>query len=75
MIRRTKSKGEIIENANLSDVKDGDMILCRNNAPLAKIYIELLRNGVKTKILGKDYSANLSKTIRNTKRRVIECRP
>jgi uvrD/REP helicase len=69
--KKNKIKGEIIENANLADVKDGDMILCRNNAPLAKIYIELLRNGVKTKILGKDYSANLSKTIRNTKEELL----
>lgn len=69
--KNNKIKGEIIENANLSDVKDGDMILCRNNAPLAKIYIELLRNGVKTKILGKDYSANLSKTIKNTKEELL----
>ena len=69
--KKNKIKGEIIGNANLSDVKDGDMILCRNNAPLAKIYIELLRNGVKTKILGKDYSANLSKTIKNTKEELL----
>ena len=69
--KKNKTKGEIIENANLADVKDGDMILCRNNAPLAKIYIELLRNGVKTKILGKDYSANLSKTIKNTKEELL----
>lgn len=69
--KKNKIKGEIIENANLSDVKDGDMILCRNNAPIAKIYIELLINGVKTKILGKDYSANLSKTIRNTKEELL----
>ena len=69
--KKNKIKGEIIENANLSDVKDGDMILCRNNAPLAKIYIELLRNGIKTKILGKDYYANLSKTIKNTKEELL----
>ena len=69
--KKNKIKGEIIENANLSDCKDGDMILCRNNAPLAKIYIELLRNGIKTKILGKDYSANLSKTIKNTKEELL----
>lgn len=69
--KKNKIKGEIIENANLSDVKDGDMILCRNNAPLSKIYIELLRNGIKTKILGKDYSANLSKTIKNTKEELL----
>lgn len=69
--KKNKIKGEIIENVNLSDVKDGDMILCRNNAPLAKIYIELLRNGIKTKILGKDYSANLSKTIKNTKEELL----
>lgn len=69
--KKNKIKGEIIENANLSDVKDGDMILCRNNAPIAKIYIELLRNGIKTKILGKDYSANLSKTIKNTKEELL----
>lgn len=69
--KKNKVKGEIIQNANLSDVKDGDMILCRNNAPLAQVYIELLKNGIKAKILGKDYSNNLSKTIRNTKEQTL----
>ena len=69
--KKNKVKGEIIQNANLSDVKDGDMILCRNNAPLAQVYIELLKNGIKAKILGKDYSNNLSKTIRNTKEQIL----
>ena len=32
-------KGLIVKDARLSDVRDGDMILCRNNAPLFDIFV------------------------------------
>lgn len=59
-------KGEILEDVSLEDVRDGDMVLCRNNAPLMQIYVELIKQGKKTFIRGKDIGANLINVIKNT---------
>ena len=59
-------KGEILEDVSLEDVRDGDMVLCRNNAPLMQIYVELIKQGKKTFIRGKDIGANLVNVIKNT---------
>ena len=59
--------GEIIYDAKLSDVHEGDMILCRTNAPLIKIYCELIKNNKKCFIMGKDIGNNLKKTVKATK--------
>lgn len=60
-------KGEIIANCQLSDVKDGDMILCRNNAPLMQVYMEYLRSGKKAFIRGKEIGLNLKNMVKKTK--------
>jgi superfamily I DNA/RNA helicase len=44
------------------------MVLCRNNAPLMKLYTELIRNGKKCKIRGKDIGLNLKKIVKSTKK-------
>lgn len=59
--------GEIVYDAKLEDVKDGDMILCRNNAPLMKVYNDLIRMGKQCFIRGKDIGQNLKKIIRESK--------
>lgn len=41
------------------DAKDGDFILCRNNAPLMETFIELLKLGKRCAIMGKDYGDEL----------------
>ena len=58
-----KRKGVVKYNATLDDVKDGDMILCRNNAPLVQVYSMLLKQGKKARIMGKDIGSNLKSLI------------
>lgn len=59
--------GEIKYNSNIEDINDGDMVLCRNNAPLMKLYCELIRNGKKCKIRGKDIGLNLKRIVKSYK--------
>lgn len=63
--------GNIIYNAKLEDVKEGDMILCRNNAPLMKVYNDLIRMGRKCFIRGKDIGNNLKKIIKDSKQELL----
>lgn len=44
--------GEVKYDADLNEIKDGDMIICRNNAPLMDIYYNLLRQGKKCYVKG-----------------------
>ena len=55
--------GEVLENVPLEDVKDGDMILCRLNAPLVDLYNRYLNMGKKSYIVGKDIGANMKSII------------
>ena len=63
--------GQIIRNVALDAVKDGDMILCRNNAPLVQIYNEFLKLGKKAFIRGKDIGNNLKAIVNSTKQSVL----
>jgi superfamily I DNA/RNA helicase len=40
-------EGEIKYEVPLSEIKDGDMVLCRNNAPLMIVYIDFIKQGKK----------------------------
>ena len=57
--------GEVIMDGNINDVKYGDMIVCRNNAPLIKIYCDLIKSGKKCHIKGKEIGSNLIQTLDN----------
>ena len=59
-------EGEILTDCDISEVKDGDMILCRNNAPLMKVYVELLRQNKKSFIRGKDIGLNMKNIVKRT---------
>lgn len=63
--------GQIVRNVSLDVVKDGDMILCRNNAPLVQIYSEFLKLGKKAYIRGKDIGSNLKSIVKSTKQDVL----
>ena len=54
--------GNVLEDVPLEDVKDGDMVLCRTNAPLVDLYNRYLKLGKKSYIVGKDIGSNM-KTI------------
>ena len=56
-----KLDGEVLYNVKLEYIKDGDMVLCRNNAPLIKIYNDFIRMGRKCQIRGKDIGMNLKR--------------
>jgi len=58
--------GTIIPNVRLEDIKEGDMVLCRNNAPLVQAYNLLLKLDKKAYIRGKDIGSNLKSLIRST---------
>lgn len=51
--------GEIIETCNTDRFKSGDMVLCRYKAPLIKLYLKLLKKGVKCYVKGQDIGENL----------------
>jgi superfamily I DNA/RNA helicase len=58
--------GEImpIDMAKMAQfVDDGDLIICRNNAPLIKPCYALLKEGKKAVILGRDFSGEIIGTI------------
>lgn len=56
-------KGEVIRNGKISDIEYGDMVLCRNNAPLIKLYNELIKLGKTCYIKGKDIGINLKEMV------------
>lgn len=65
--------GEVKYDADLSEIKDGDMIICRNNAPLMDIYYNLIRQGKKCYVKGSGidedengFGNNLIKLIEST---------
>jgi ATP-dependent exoDNAse (exonuclease V) beta subunit len=59
--------GSIVFKADIDSINDGDMVLCRTNAPLLQLYCELTKSGKTAYICGKDVGANLIKVITKTK--------
>lgn len=57
-------KGEIIYHGKIDDILDGDMVLCRNNAPLIKLYNDFMKLGRKCYIRGKDIGLNLIQVLK-----------
>jgi hypothetical protein len=61
------AKDGLVEPINrdsmLEKVEDGNLILCRTNAPLVKVAFELIKQRKKVVILGKDIGKNLIKIV------------
>lgn len=64
--------GTVNEAASINDVQDGDMVLCRNSAPLARLCMRYLGLGVKAYIKGRDIGSNLISMLEKTKKVRIE---
>lgn len=60
--------GEIINDASYTDIKDGDMVLCRHTFPIVSLCLKLLSEGKKSYIIGSDIGLSLKKMILNTKK-------
>jgi superfamily I DNA/RNA helicase len=69
-------EGKILYDVPLDAVEDGDMILCRNNAPLVQVYNEFLKLGKKAFIRGKEIGNNLKTLVMSMKQEEInvDCR-
>lgn len=65
------AKEGVVRNINgtefLKEVKQGDMVLCRTNAPLVTPAFELIKRGIKAIIRGRDIGKGLITIIRKLK--------
>lgn len=59
-------KGMVKFGAKIDEIQDGDMVLCRVNAPLLQLYCKLVEQGKAASIRGKDVGASLIRTIKKT---------
>lgn len=55
----TAIEGIITYSNKIDDLKDGDMVICRNSLPLVKLYLTLLTNNINCYIKGIDIGENL----------------
>jgi len=62
------SDGELREDGKIDDIKEGDMVLCRNTAPLVMLCLKLLSQGKKAMILGGDIGKSLISLAKKTKK-------
>lgn len=56
----------------MTEVRDGDWILCRNLKPLVQVYIWLLKNKIKSKIRGKEIGEGILALINKTKANTLD---
>ena len=72
--RDNAPKGEIghMEEKDLTKrVRQGDMVVCRLNAPLVRPCFELIRAGVKAVIVGRDVGRNLAQVLEKAAKRAL----
>jgi len=69
MPRENAHEGEVLTDAKLAMIKDGDMVLCRVVFPLVKLCMGYLAAGIKATLMGSDIGANLSNMIKNQERK------
>jgi superfamily I DNA/RNA helicase len=65
--REGAEEGTIDRDAKIADVRDGDMVLCRVTAPLVRLCMKYISNGVKAFVKGRDIGTNLTNMINKTK--------
>lgn len=66
--RENAPSGKVNRSASINDVRDNDMVICRVTAPLTKLCMNYIANGVKAYIMGKDIGTNLINMIKKTNR-------
>jgi DNA helicase-2/ATP-dependent DNA helicase PcrA len=64
--------GIIDESASIKDVKDGDMVLCRNTYPLVKLCFDYLKKGIKATIKGREIGKTIIDMIVKSKTEDID---
>lgn len=62
----------VVRNGSLTDIEEGDWVLCRNLKPLIQAYLWLLKNHIKSKIRGKDIAEGILGLISKTGAKTID---
>lgn len=52
-----------VKQGDFRDAQTGDMIICRNNKPLILVWLELIKLGKKSNIMGKDFGTSLKNLV------------
>lgn len=65
-------EGEILNEYSHKQIRDGDMILCRQTFPLVSLCIKYLSEGKKAFIIGSDIGLSLTKMVEKAKRSNME---
>jgi superfamily I DNA/RNA helicase len=55
---------EMAEDDLPNQVREGDLILCRENAPLIHVCLKLIRSGISAKVRGRDISKSLRSVLK-----------
>lgn len=56
-------EGIIQREGRVADIQEGDMVLCRNTRPLIDVFFDLIDQGKKAYVVGKDYEKGLMKIL------------
>ena len=59
--------GLVNHMGSMNDIKDGDFVLCRMNAPLISVALKFLSSGKKASVKGVDIASRLINNLRSTK--------
>lgn len=65
-------KGYVNFDGKIADIKDGDMVLCRNTYPLVKMCLGFLKAGIKATIMGGDIGKSLINMVKDTNQKEMD---
>jgi DNA helicase-2/ATP-dependent DNA helicase PcrA len=68
----TAKKGRVDYDASYKSLNTGDMVICRNTAPLVALCMKLLISNKKSYVMGTDISKNLINLVESCKRKTEE---
>lgn len=56
-------EGEVVHTNTLTDIKLGDLVLCRKTAPIIKLCLRYLAKGISASVVGNDIADGIAKLI------------
>lgn len=60
-----EAKEGIVRKGELNEATSGDFVLCRNNLPLVAAFLQFLKAGKKSSIMGRDFGENICRLMEN----------
>lgn len=72
MAREDAPEGEVNHSASFKDIRDGDMVLCRNTAPLVKMCLQFIKNKHKAYVKGGDMGKQLANMVTRSGAKTID---